>query len=499
MDECPDVTKIAGPNDFPEVKSIYFSKGPLPQIVPLLMAPPMLSAHFCQQPAIQYQPEQDPNLMQHYHHQHHYQHLINALLPRSKASQKLHEDVAERPRSSIHVTRKLADESSKEVTSSHRVTSPCCQFPRKELDSQALSGNQFNPKVWPRTTTNNCKYRNDPMSEEMRPTTGFPDYLHPPGKYVPSSPRLYSLGVQDDLSAKATDSLHFPKLRRIHKILSEDSESNAFLSSDVQRKDTLTNRDAIHYITNQYLLVPHAQIFDSFYKRDKLRPGHFNEIISKNVDSKIFPANPSWSLDLGLRESDYYRKGDQVRPLDCSTLSQNKKKSAVSFSMSRILGEDSDENSNQDDIANFTDYFYNNSDNKRDVSANELMVLSKGRLLTEDESKRRRTRTNFSNHQMATLEAVFQGCHYPDLSARESLSESLRLSEARIQVWFQNRRAKYRKQEHTRKGPGRPSHNSRLRSCSGDPMTLEEIRVRENARMERKKKRMETRLGDLDL
>ena len=58
---------------------------------------------------------------------------------------------------------------------------------------------------------------------------------------------------------------------------------------------------------------------------------------------------------------------------------------------------------------------------------------------------KRRSRTQYSKQQIDCLEAIFLKSHYPEVHIVDKLSDKLNLSIERISVWFQNRRAKFKK------------------------------------------------------
>ena len=64
---------------------------------------------------------------------------------------------------------------------------------------------------------------------------------------------------------------------------------------------------------------------------------------------------------------------------------------------------------------------------------------------TTEKQESKRKRKNLTKEQLEILESVYEKDKYPHIDDRIKLEKPTNLTEDRIQVWFQNRRAKDRK------------------------------------------------------
>jgi hypothetical protein len=73
--------------------------------------------------------------------------------------------------------------------------------------------------------------------------------------------------------------------------------------------------------------------------------------------------------------------------------------------------------------------------------------------VTNDKYDQKRKRRNLTKRQQEILEKAYYTTKYPHIDERLKLSKATQLTEDRIQVWFQNRRAKDRRMTDIIKSP----------------------------------------------
>ncbi|XP_037945306.1 homeobox protein unplugged-like isoform X1 [Teleopsis dalmanni] len=131
----------------------------------------------------------------------------------------------------------------------------------------------------------------------------------------------------------------------------------------------------------------------------------------------------------------------------------------------------------------FADYPHSDSedctDDEGNSTNNDLSKDASGGCSSSN-SKSRRRRTAFTSEQLLELEREFHAKKYLSLTERSQIATTLKLSEVQVKIWFQNRRAKWKRVKAglTSHGLGRNGTNGGTKIVVPIPVHVNRFAVR---------------------
>lgn len=201
------------------------------------------------------------------------------------------------------------------------------------------------------------------------------------------------------------------------------------------------------------------------------------------LTSEVKPLNEDIGEDGELTEEEDAGNGDEYEDEEDEEDDEEEEDEEDEFEEDELEADEYAVESDNDDKSSrpqLKSSGYLKSDSKRlkqDKISSKLAAKGGSEKLKKKKKKRKqklqRNRTSFSPAQIEALEKEFEQTHYPDGCAREKLAQRISLPEARIQVWFSNRRAKFRREDKLR-GLGQQggAMGSVQKKCGASPVPI---------------------------
>ena len=200
-----------------------------------------------------------------------------------------------------------------------------------------------------------------------------------------------------------------------------------------------------HALINDPMFCPHAEVHSTSGNETNLETRHGNFLLPDSTNLETRHSN-FLLPDSATLEAPYPTELMLETGQGFSNSNSNKQtgKSGPVFSQS---------NSNKQTGKSGSVLSHPNSNKQTGKSGSVLspsnlnkQTLQSRRVEFQPDKKQREYRTTYNSFQLQVLENAFSKNHYPDFLTKHKLAMKIGKSEIKIRIWFQNRRAKMRKQ-----------------------------------------------------